>query len=138
MDRLTGNELTDNGTVICNHENTKKDCNDSCMYGMCGWNKKALLKLKEYEDAEEQCLLHKNPFVTIKFSKEDMQEIVNEKVKEIELDIQAIRNNAIDDFVEKIQWEYLNGCGIKQREIEFLVNISNEVAEKLKDGGKNV
>lgn len=47
----------------------------------------------------------------------------------------AIRNKAIDDFREKIQWEYLNSCGIKQSEIEFLVNISNEVAEQLKAGG---
>ena len=44
-------------------------------------------------------------------------------------------NKAIDDFVEKIQWEYLNGCGIKQREIEFLVVVSNQVAEQLKAGG---
>ena len=43
-------------------------------------------------------------------------------------------NKAIDDFVEKIQWEYLNGCGIKQSEIEFLVAVSNQVAERLKAG----
>ena len=30
---------------------------------------------------------------------------------------------AVDDFEEKIQWEYLNSCGIKPSEIEFLVNI---------------
>lgn len=41
-------------------------------------------------------------------------------------------NNAIDDFVEKIQWEYLNGCGIKQSEIEFLVSVLSQVAEQLK------
>lgn len=46
-------------------------------------------------------------------------------------------NKAIDDFLEKIQWEYLNGSGIKQSEIEFLVAVSSQVAEQLKDGGEN-
>lgn len=41
---------------------------------------------------------------------------------------------AIDDFLEKIQWEYLNGCGIEQKEIEFLIAVSNQVAEQLKAG----
>lgn len=43
-------------------------------------------------------------------------------------------NKAIDDFLEKIQWEYLEGCGIKQSEIEFLVAVSSNVAEQLKAG----
>ena len=43
-------------------------------------------------------------------------------------------SKAIDDFVEKIQWEYLNSCGIKQREIEFLIAVSSQVAEQLKAG----
>lgn len=46
------------------------------------------------------------PIATINISKEDMQEIIDEKMKEIELgielDIQEIRNKAIDEFVEKI------------------------------------
>lgn len=46
-------------------------------------------------------------------------------------------NKALDDFVEKIQWEYLNSCGIKQREIEFLIAVSNQVAEQLKAGEEN-
>ena len=48
-----------------------------------------------------------------------------------------IRETAIDDFLEKIQWEYLNSCGIKQREIEFLISVSSQVAEQLKVGGEN-
>jgi len=49
MDRLTKNELgKTTGAVMCTY--TAEQCNDSCMYGMCKWNKKALLKLKEYED----------------------------------------------------------------------------------------
>lgn len=43
-------------------------------------------------------------------------------------------NKAIDDFVEKIQWEYENGCGITQRQIYFLKAVSNQVAEQLKAG----
>lgn len=45
---------------------------------------------------------------------------------------------AIDDFLEKIQWEYLNSCGIKQQEIDFLIAVSSQVAEQLKAGGTNV
>lgn len=48
-----------------------------------------------------------------------------------------IRDTAIDDFTEKIQWEYLNSCGLKQREIDFLVAVSSMVAEQMKAGGKN-
>lgn len=43
-------------------------------------------------------------------------------------------NKAIDDFLEKNQWEYLDGCGIKQSEKEFLINVSSQVAEQLKAG----
>ena len=53
------------------------------------------------------------------------------------LDITKAYNKAIDDFLEKIQWEYLDGCGIKQSEIEFLVAVSNKVAEQLKEGREN-
>ncbi len=43
--------------VLCNYK--KEDCNDSCQYGTCEWSRKSLLKLKEYEDLEEQGLLLK-------------------------------------------------------------------------------
>ena len=43
-------------------------------------------------------------------------------------------NKGIDDFVEGIQLEYLNGCGIKQEEIEFLTAVSIQLAERLKEG----
>lgn len=58
MERLTKKELR-YGCVICEHK--ESECNDACMHGMCVWNRKALLKLKEYEDAEEQGLLVKLP-----------------------------------------------------------------------------
>lgn len=46
-------------------------------------------------------------------------------------------NKAIDDFLERIQWEYLNSCGIEQKEIEFLIAVSSQVAEQLKAGASN-
>ena len=55
MERLTKRELAEvkgKQIVLCNHK--ESDCNDSCMYRRCKWNEKALQKLKEYEDLEEQ------------------------------------------------------------------------------------
>ena len=60
----------------------------------------------------------------------------NLKIEDVNM-FQLGYSKAIDDFLEKIQWEYLNGCGIKQSEIEFLVVVSNQVAEQLKAGGEN-
>lgn len=62
MQRLTKRELADvkgKQIVLCAHK--ESDCNDSCMYGRCEWERKALQKLKAYEDAEEQGLLLRLP-----------------------------------------------------------------------------
>lgn len=63
MERLTKREMIElkNGQKIvsCNYEDD--ECNDHCMYGYCKWVKKALKKLKEYEDAEEQGFLLRTP-----------------------------------------------------------------------------
>lgn len=51
MKRLTRKKLGNtNGKefVLCNHR--EDDCNDSCQDGTCEWTRKALLKLKKYED----------------------------------------------------------------------------------------
>lgn len=68
MERLTRRELLNTSIgefVGCNIEigqmNSCPECNDSCMYGRCKWQEKANQKLKEYEDLEEQGLLHKAP-----------------------------------------------------------------------------
>ena len=46
--------------VICKH--SENDCNDSCMKIIpCKWDKKAIEKLKRYEDLEEQGRLIKIP-----------------------------------------------------------------------------
>ena len=63
MERLTKKEMTElkNGQkiVCCNYKD--EDCDDYCMYGYCTWNEKALKKLKELEDLEEQGLLLRLP-----------------------------------------------------------------------------
>ena len=63
MERLTKRESANVGgreLVLCNYK--KEDCNDSCMYESgCKWQHKALRKLKEYEDLEEQGLLLQLP-----------------------------------------------------------------------------
>lgn len=63
MGRLTKRELIKlkNGEeiVACNYKD--EDCNDYCMHGYCRWNDKALKKLKEYEDLEEQGMLLRLP-----------------------------------------------------------------------------
>ena len=63
MERLTKKALIElkNGEeiVACNYKD--EDCNDYCMYGYCKWNDKALKKLKELEDLEEQGLLIRLP-----------------------------------------------------------------------------
>ena len=77
------------------------------------------------------------PIATIEFSKEDMQKIVDEKVAQIELDIQEIRNKAIDDYMNELCNKCLdikNEC--YQLECPFCddgCNIVN-IAEQMKGG----
>lgn len=62
MERLTRRDLADvNGKQIVLCDSKEEDCNDSCLYRRCKWNEKALQKLKEYEEAEEQGLLLRLP-----------------------------------------------------------------------------
>ena len=58
--RLTDRKLIEDGIVGC-VDNNKNKCNDNCIYGLCKWIRECLLKLKEYEDLEEQGLLLKLP-----------------------------------------------------------------------------
>ena len=39
---------------------------------------------------------------------------------------------AIDEFAEKLKWEYENSIGIPQREINFAKAVIDQVAERLK------
>ncbi len=64
MERLTERDKCklENGEefVLCNHK--EEDCNDSCMkVKECRWYKKAMSRLKEYEDLEEQGFLLRLP-----------------------------------------------------------------------------
>lgn len=64
MERLTKNNKRKlshgEEIVICKH--SENDCNDSCMKIIpCKWYKKAIEKLKRYEDLEEQGRLIKLP-----------------------------------------------------------------------------
>ena len=100
-------------------------------------------EIREYRELgtveELQELKEKNviPIATIKFNKEDMQEIVDEKVKEFELDAKEIRNKAIDDYMNALCNKCLdmkNEC--YQLECPFCddgCNIVN-IAEQMKGG----
>ena len=75
------------------------------------------------------------PIATIEFSKEDMQKIVDEKVAQIELNIQEIRAKAIDEFISKLEkhtqenWIDHQEYGITWADIE-------QVAEQMKGGAE--
>ena len=53
-----------------------------------------------------------------KFDKNYLQKIVDEKLKSIELDIQAIRNEAFDDVMEKCEIQSRVICDAEQQ-IEY-------------------
>lgn len=82
-------------------------------------------------ELEEMSSKKIKPIATIKFDKEDMQEIIDKTIKDmeinIELDIQKIRNSAIDDFAEKIM-EYCSMSDMNKKMIKL-------IAEKLKERG---
>ena len=80
------------------------------------------------------------PIATIEFSKEDMQKIVDEKVAQIELDIQGIRAKAIDEFAHQFK-ENLNQEFPSNYEstrpyfsLENARLIVDDVAEQMKGG----
>ena len=75
------------------------------------------------------------PIANITIDEEDMQKIVDEKIKEIELDIQEIRAKAIDDFVNTLIPRLTDA--IYQKDVEGMTNLINDVARELKVGVKN-
>lgn len=94
-----------------------------------------LEELKELREAKPKEI----PIATIKFSKEDMHELVSKKIKEIELDIKAIRNKAIDDFAEKLTEQQIIGCMLPDgfRADVVTSHTVDIIAEQLKGGGVN-
>lgn len=82
--------------VACNYKD--EDCNDyCCVHVPCRWNDKALKKLKEYEDLEEQGMLFKTPvrigqqfwFVATAKGKEE-PEIICDFVEDIYFQLHSI------------------------------------------------
>ena len=71
------------------------------------------------------------PIATIKISKEDMQKMVDEKVAQIDLDIQEIRAKAIDEMLEELQ-EVIDEHGER-----YVMMYMKERAKQLKAGGIN-
>lgn len=90
--------------------------------------KQALEELKELRKGIKEI-----PVATIKISKEDMQKMVDEKVAQIELDIQGIRAEAIDEFAERLKEKY--GCLGCIDEIKF--EEVDKIAEQMKAGEKD-
>ena len=72
------------------------------------------------------------PFATIQFDKNYLQKIVDEKLKSIELDIQAIRNKTVDDFAGKLKTEYKYALSIQAIEKETAYFAIDKVAEQMK------
>ena len=100
-------------------------------------------KLEQYEAIgtveEFKALKEKKnilPIATIKISKEDMQKIVDEKVAQIELDIQGIRAKTIDEFKDSIKTE-LDRFGVVNLDTCVLYDFMDRKAERLKAGADN-
>ena len=90
--------------------------------------KQALEELKELRKGIKEI-----PIATITIDKEDLQRMVDEKVAQIELDIQGIRAEAIDEFAEKMEQLALKWFD----KGKITLRAINEIAEQLKAGGKN-
>ena len=108
--------------------------------------------LKEYQSIgtiEEFKTLKMNktvlPIATINFSKADMQKIVDEKIAQIELDIQEIRAKAIDEFAELLKYSLANNYrhllekdtdGFDWITTDAVETHIDEIAEQMKAGDK--
>lgn len=68
------------------------------------------------------------PIANIVIKKETLQKVANEMIERIELDIQEIRNQAIDEFAERLKEKY--GCFGYIDEIKF--EEVDEIAEQMK------
>lgn len=68
---------------------------------------KCLDKLADYEDLDERGMVIRDGdsvkcFANITFDKNDLQKMVDEKVAEIELNINAIREQTINEFIKML------------------------------------
>lgn len=94
-----------------------------------------LEELKKLREAKPKEI----PIATININEKDLRELVGEKLKEIELDIQAIRAKAIDEFAEKICEKYTEeerNRNYRWYSAQIKQNIA-DIAEQMKVGGEN-
>lgn len=88
-----------------------------------------LEELKKLREAKPKEI----PIATININEKDLRELVGEKLKEIELDIQAIRNEAIDDFVDSLD-KHTQENWVEHQEYGITWNDIERIAEQLKKG----
>ena len=84
----------------------------------------------------------------IKIDIEMMRKIIDEKMTQTELDIQGIRAKAIDEFAKQLKSDEFQKCNLDivfetSRDLSYSHCINafheyvDEIAEQLKEGGKN-
>jgi hypothetical protein len=56
----------------------------------------------------------------------------HELIKKLDGHDREARNKTIDEFAEKMKWEYENSIGVPKREIDFAIAVVELVAEQLK------
>ena len=122
----------------CERCNYKQRCGDACVLYLCG-DALALLRLREdlikasdeelaEKDAEIDRLRNSITFQVV-MPDEKMEEIKAECLKRVELDIKAIKAEAISEFAEKLKEaaKYIPWCDYTP-----VINCIDEIAEKLK------
>ena len=126
MERLTKRELIEpkigKKIVGCNYKD--EDCNDSCLVHVsCRWNDKALEKLKEYEDLEEQGLLIRLPCRV----GDNVWDIAGRKIREQIVDGIEYRTDGFFIYANEDEW-----LG-KLNELVFFTKEEAEAALKEKE-----
>lgn len=101
----------------------------------------ALEEIQEYRviGTVEECRKHKKGccIATVTFDESQMQEIIDKKIKEFELDIQKIRAKAIDEFADKIKTELDIRFAFAGLETKFKVfKAIDEIAVQMKGGAE--
>lgn len=100
---------------------------------------KCLDKLADYEDLDERGMVIRDReltkcFTNITFDKNDLQKMVDEKVAEIELNINTIREQTIDEFVKMLhRYAFSNEYGTH---IVFTPEQLDEMVTHWKEGEK--
>lgn len=104
--------------------------------------------LKEKSVADEVKENNKQLVCEIKIDTEILQKIIDETVAQIELDIQGIRAKAIDEFAKQLKSDEFQKYNLDMvfetsRDLSYSHCINafheyvDEIAEQLKEGGKN-